>query len=494
MLRLCLAFASALALVAAATRAVVVQPRGTAAACTLPDMRPPAAQRTFVSAAVDNAITTLVPRFKDPNLATLFANTLPNALDTTVYQHTGPNDTFIVTGDIPAMWLRDSTNQVLPYLRWVAQDAALRDLVLGLIARQSRSILIDPYANAFQVDGLHGQGPHTDDSSSRTIYAGTRVSAYTPDIFERKWEVDSLANHLRLSVEYFNATGDAAPFSDSTWLASVQLILATFTEQQRDTRAEDAAGGPAYTFQRQATEPTDTLQQGRGAPSRATGMIKSAFRGSDDACTFPFNIPENAFAAVQLRRTAELLATVGQPALAAQAQQLADAVTAGIAAWGTMQHPVLQSRVYAYEVDGFGNVLFMDDANVPGLISMPSYGWASVDDPLYAATRAGVLSNANPFFFNGSAASGIGGPHNGPYYVWPMAIISQAWTATSDAEILAALDTLVAASACTGLVHESFDQNNFNSFTRPWFAWANSLFASLVLKVADERPQLIFSS
>lgn len=249
--------------------------------CVLPDMRPSQTQRTFISPAVDAAIESMVPKFKDQNLATLFANALPNALDTTVYRHTGPNDTYIVTGDITAMWLRDSTNQVLPYLRFVAADSGLRDLIAGLIARQARSILLDPYANAFQIDDLHGQGPHSDDSTSRAAYAGTTVSAMTPAIFERKWEVDSLSNHLRLSYEYWNASSDTAPFTSQQWISAVQTIFDTFVSQQQDTDEEDSNGGPAYTFQRQASNPSDTLQQGRGYPVRRTGMIKGGFRGSD---------------------------------------------------------------------------------------------------------------------------------------------------------------------------------------------------------------------
>lgn len=178
----------------AASKPAAVAPAAAAeAACTLPNMRPPTSQRTFVSAAIDAEIASLVPKFKDFNLGTLFGNTLPNALDTTVYAHTpssqGTPDTFIVTGDIIAMWLRDSTNQVLPYLQFASQDAALKDLLVGLIGRQARSVLIDPYANAFQLNALQGQGPHADDQTYKTLYAGTTVNAYTPAIFERKYEV-----------------------------------------------------------------------------------------------------------------------------------------------------------------------------------------------------------------------------------------------------------------------------------------------------------------
>jgi meiotically up-regulated gene 157 (Mug157) protein len=223
-----------------------------------------------------------------------------------------------------------------------------------------------------------------------------------------------------------------------------------------------------------------------------TGMIKGGFRGSDDACVYNFNIPENAFAAVALRQVAPVLSAVGQSGLASTALSIASEVETGIAKYGTMVHPTA-GRVYAYEVDGFGNALFMDDANIPSLLAMPYYGWSNASDPLYIATRAAVLSPANPWWMNGTAASGVGGPHNGYYWIWPMSLMAQAWTSTSDAEIGSLLATLVDASACSGLVHESFDRNDFGSYTRPWFAWANSLFGALVMKIAAERPYLIFN-
>jgi uncharacterized protein len=466
--------------------------------CALPNARPPPSARLFTSPAVEAAIASLVPNFKDPNLAALFANTLPNTLDTTVYAHTPPGngsagDTFVVTGDIPAMWLRDSTNQVLPYLRFVANDTALRGLVAGVIARQARCVLLDPYANAFQLSAAAGPGPHADDSTTRPAFAGTTIDAMTPDIFERKWEVDSLANVLRLSALYFNATGgDTTPYTPA-WLAAVDLILDTFTAQQLDTEEEDATpNGAPYVFQRTTGEPSDTLEHGRGAPAKRTGMIKSGFRGSDDALLLPFSIPENAFAAASLRAVAGTLRALGQAARASAADLLAAEVEAGIAAHGIYTHPTTGAEIYAYEVDGFGNFMFMDDANIPGLLSLPYYGFTSVADPLYAATRAAVLSTVNPYFICGSTGCGIGGPHNGWYWVWPMALVSQAWTSTDDGEIADVLARLVAASACTGLTHESFDRNSYGSYTRPWFAWANSLTADLILKVAAERPYLIF--
>ena len=497
-----------------------------AAPCVMPPGRPLPILRKFVSASVDAEIASLVPRFKDPNLAVLFSNTLPNTLDTTVYKHTvSPLDTFIVTGDIEAMWQRDSTNQVWPYLRFLSSDAPLRTLVAGLIRRQIANTLAQPYANAFQIDNST-VGPHAGDAS---IPAGAASSNY---VFEYKYELDSLANVLRLSAGYWAATQDTSPF-DSTWLAAVQLILATMRDQQQGSEEEDLAGGPAYGFQRTTSEPSDSLDHLRGPVARRTGMVKAAFRGSDDAQVLPFSIPENAYAAVALGNVTALLAALGHSAEAAAATALAADIRAGIAQYGIMQHPIAKVAVYAYEVDGFGSQYFMDDANIPSLMAMPYYGFVEASDALYQQTRAALLSGAsNPYYMCGTAGCGIGGPHNGWPYVWPMAIAIQSWTASSDAEVAQTLQLLVNSSACTGFIHESFDsewagrarakgsaawqrplfahqltlsltppppsllslpEDDVNKFTRKWFAWVNSLFADLVMKIAKERPHLIFA-
>ena len=447
--------------------------------------------RRFRSKAVDARIAQLVPMFKDPALAQLFANCWPNTLDTTVHS-VGSNDTFVITGDIDAMWLRDSTNQILPYLPFVSQDTALAGLVHGVIARQAAFITADPYANAFQMPGSLPSPHIQSDSTSKPGFAGTRLAGYTPIIFERKYEVDSLAAFLKLSGEWFAEVGqrDTTPFQSVTWVNAVATVLDTFTEQQASTQQEDVGAGPVYTFQRTTSQPSDSLEWGRGAPAGATGLIKTGFRPSDDAAKLPFNIPQNAMAVVALRSVVPALSAVGQTALAAKAGALARSVEAAIAKWGTVDHPVA-GKVYAYEVDGFGSAYFMDDANVPSLLSLPYLGFKNLSDPLLAATRAGVLSRANPWFFNGSVISGVGSPHTGQGRVWPMSLIVQAWSSDNPSEIEHLLGQLLEVGRCTGLMHESVAVDDAGGYTRAWFAWANSFFGSLVLKVAQEHPSLI---
>ena len=472
----------------------------------LPHIRPAPSERKFNSSAINALIADYTSRMLDADLATLFENCLPCTLDTTVgyfraRNATAPPDAYVITGDINAQWLRDSTNQVLPYIQYAAEDGALKDLVCGLVRRQSRDIVHDPYANSFNFDTAGAD--HQDDR---------RRPRMTPHVFEGKYELDSLAAALKLAWHYHNATQDATCLTeDNTWLDAVTAILATMTVQQETTLPPSAA---PYYFQRTTDAPTDSLMLGGvGNLGRYTGMVKSAFRPSDDSSLMPFFVPANAMAVVELRHTAELLTqlqraqggvTEEQRAtmveLAANATQLADTIDAGIRKYGVITPPqwlrdelsAPAHSIYAYEVDGYGGQNIMDDANIPSLLALPYLGYTSRTDPLYAATRAVLLSPNNPYFFNGTAGSGIGGPHIGIDYIWPMSLIARALTSTSDDEINYCLQTLKTSSAGTGWLHESFHKNSADDYTRPWFAWVNGLYGQLIMQLATERPHLIF--
>ena len=457
--------------------------RGQAQGIALPAARPALADRRFASPAVEACIGRVKAQIKDRDLATLFENCFPNTLDTTVTASTidGRPDSFVITGDIDAMWLRDSSAQVWPYLTLAKDDAALQTLYRGVIARQARCILIDPYANAFMRD------PTAVTNLSWSQHDQTDM---TPGVAERKWEIDSLCWPVRLHHGYWRTTGDTAPF-DETWRQAMRTIVATFRTQQRKT-----SDGP-YHFQRPAANPNDTLPgDGYGAPTRKIGLIHSGFRPSDDACVYPFLIPSNHFAVISLRQLAEMAQATGLgSAFAEDALNLANEVTAALMMHGRTHlpdnGPKGPTEVWAYEVDGYGNTLFMDDANTPGLLGMAYLGAAARTDPLYQATRKAVWSPANPYFFKGKAAEGIGGPHIGKDMIWPMSLIMYALTSRDDAEITLALHTLTTTTAGTGFMHEAFNKDDPSKFTRPWFAWANTIFGELILDLATRRPQLL---
>jgi len=460
-----------------ATGSLVDPDAETAGGPQLPHARPAPGDRRFTSQAIEESIASVKRQIADPALQVLFENCFPNTLDTTVHSGVfeGEPDTFIVTGDIDAMWLRDSSAQVWPYLRFARKDERLRALLEGIVRRQVRMILIDPYANAFTRQT-------SDPPLSWAVHDRTKLY---PGVAERKWEIDSLCYTIRLAHGHWQATGDTRPF-DAQWKAAAAAILRTFTEQQRKQ-----SPGP-YSFQRQAASPYDTLAlSGFGNPARPNGMIFSMFRPSDDACIYPLFVPANLFAVQALGWLAELAAHAAQDTeLAARAAALANEVAQATLQHARVNHPQF-GEMWAYEVDGYGNSLLMDDANAPGLVSMAYLNENTISDPVYQRSRAFALSDANPYFFRGTAAEGIGGPHIGLNAIWPMSIMYRAFTSTSDAEIRQCLRWLRDTTAGTGFMHESFHKDNPAKFTRSWFAWANTLFGELILKLAAERPAVL---
>ncbi|HWE63196.1 MAG TPA: glycoside hydrolase family 125 protein, partial [Chloroflexota bacterium] len=234
--------------------------------------------------------------------------------------------------------------------------------------------------------------------------------------------------------------------------------------------------------------PTDNLQRdGRGTPTAYTGMVWSGFRPSDDACTYGYLIPANMFAVIALGYLAEIARTVyADPDMAARAEQLRAQIDRGIQAHGIVEHP-RYGPIYAYEVDGYGNYSLMDDANVPSLLSIPYLGYRPATDEVYLNTRRFVLSRDNPYYFEGRYARGIGSPHTPPGYIWPIALAMQGLTAVDRAEQDELVRMLVETTAGTNYMHESFDPDDPAQFTRPWFAWANSLFGEFIVAWATGR-------
>ncbi|MCL5021275.1 MAG: glycoside hydrolase family 125 protein [Bacteroidetes bacterium] len=437
-------------------------------------MRPPVSKRKFVSEAVEGEIRKVKSGIADPELAWIFENCYPNTLDTTVEFRIadGKPDTFVITGDIHAMWLRDSSSQVWPYLPLAKEDPKLKALIAGVINRQVKCVLLDPYAEAFNF-GPTGSPWDKDHTQMK------------PGIWERKWELDSLSFPLRLSYGYWKATGDASCF-DADWQKAMKLAVSTFKVQQRKN------GRGPYRFQRVTATQSDTVPLGGyGNPIKPVGMIVSIFRPSDDATIFPFLVPSNLFAVTSLRQLSEMFDNVvGDKEFAGECASLADEVYEAIQRYAVVNHLTF-GQMYPYEVDGFGDRLFMDDASAPSLLSLPYYGCVPVDDQTYLNTRAFVLSENDPYFFKGAAGEGIGSEHVGLNKIWPLSVIMQALTSRDDDEIRRCLDTLIRSTAGTGFMHESFHENDPAKFTRSWFAWANTLFGELVIKIHKEKPYLL---
>ena len=440
-----------------------------------PEVRVPKGKRHFESKAVEKAIKEFGKNVKDEELAWLFNNCFPNTLDTTVTytEKNGRPDTYVITGDIDAMWLRDSSAQVWPYMAFADKDDKLKDLIAGVINRQTQYILKDPYANAFY-DDPDKKGEWTSDHTEMK-----------PGVHERKYEIDSLCYPIRLGYHYWKTTGDTDPF-DSDWKQAVREILKVFREQQQ----KDGPG--PYSFERTTPRGTDTRPlDGYGYPVKPVGLICSAFRPSDDATVFSFLVPSNFFAVTSLKQAAEMVeAFDGDTALAGELRALASEVDQALKEHAVINHPKY-GEIYAFEVDGYGNHLLMDDANVPSLLALPYLGAVDAGDPVYRNTRKFIWSLDNPFFFKGKAAEGIGGPHIGMDMVWPMSITLKGLTSSDAAEIKECIDMLRATHGDTVFMHESFHKDDPKNFTRSWFAWANTLFGELLWDTYKKHPELL---
>ncbi|MCH9274738.1 glycoside hydrolase family 125 protein [Bifidobacterium amazonense] len=399
------------------------------------------------------------------NFNACFANTLT----TTVNRH-DDGTTFLLTGDIPAMWLRDSTAQLRPYLPIAAGDDDLAAMIEGLVRQQFRFITIDPYANAFN-ETPSGASWDKDDRSDFS----------SPWLWERKYEVDSLCYPIQLAWLLYANTGRTSQFDDE-FVAGVRRILDVFETERDHTDSP-------YFFERDCDLPTESLENnGKGSPVAVTGMTWSGFRPSDDACTYHYLVPSNMFAAVVMGYLERIFGgdVLDDPTIVARAADLRRSITDGIARHATTTNRDGET-IWAYETDGLGHYNVMDDSNVPSLMAAPYLGFCEPDDPTYLATRRTLLSDENPYYYEGKYLRGIGSPHTPANYVWPIALAIEAMTGDDHDYKAQVLDRLVATDAGTHLMHEGIDVNDPTKYTREWFSWSNMMFCELVMDYFDIR-------
>lgn len=344
------------------------------------------------------------------------------------------------------MWLRDSTWQVAPLL--YSRHPDVIKLLIELSKTQVELFLIDPYANAFN-PVPNGACWHKDFPNQ------------SPWVFERKFELDSWASVLylaRMIVEKYNRFDHI----DSSFEEALTTMLNLAKREQRHDP-------DSYVFKRDNGVLHDSLShEGYGAPVAYTGMVYSAFRPSDDACVYGYLVPSNLFFLNELKRLPERLKSPASLRLATEIRE------------GLESFAVIDGR-YAYEVDGLGNSLCIDDANIPSLLSLPHLGCVPADDARYRSTREFILSFKNPYYFSGIKASGIGSQHTPSGFVWPIALAVHALTDPSVSSKLSTLDLLEETDAGTGSMHEAFNVDDDKDFTRSWFSWADMTYVQLVL-------------
>ncbi|MDY7045877.1 glycoside hydrolase family 125 protein [Virgibacillus sp. M23] len=398
---------------------------------------------------------------QDHKIQAMFEQCFSNTYQTTIRPQVD-GTTFVITGDIPAMWLRDSAAQVRPYLLLAETDHEIADMIQGVLQKQFMFITHDPYANAFN-ETANGNRYHDDQTSM------------TPLLWERKYEVDSLCYPLQLAYLFWKSTGRLSHFN-AQFLAAVRRIIDTWRTEQ------DHEADSTYYFARDNCPKQDTLSNnGKGSPVAYTGMTWSGFRPSDDACQYGYLIPANMFAVVVLKQLAEIADEVlDDRFLKEEAVRLANEIDRGIEQFAKVQHPTY-GTIYAYETDGLGNYNLMDDANVPSLLSIPYFGYCDINDPIYLNTRRFILSKDNPYYYQGKAAKGIGSPHTPEHYIWHIALAIQGMTAVTEQEKEEILNAFKVTDGNTGLMHEGFHVDNPADYTRPWFSWANSMFSEFVL-------------
>ncbi|TDL29300.1 hypothetical protein BD410DRAFT_779669 [Rickenella mellea] len=450
-------------------------------------MRPSPACRTFNSSAVEKVITDMKARLKDPDIARLFENTFPNTLDTTVkYFDASKNLAFIITGDITAQWLRDTGNQFAHYHNLYTADKKLASLAKAVINNEARYISQYPYCGAFQPPPESGLPPTTNDWA-----IGVTVNPPVDDniVFECKYEIDSLGGFLKLSRSYYQNTKDAS-IINSHWLTAISQIFRVIEEQSQSTFDKDFNFISYYSWTggNGALSPA-VNNYGNGEPKAFTGLVGTHHRPSDDLSTFAFLTPANAMLSVELANLADMLEAANtMKNISTQARAYSKRISDAI--WNT----TVENNIFAYETNGLGSRYVMDDANVPSLLSMPYLGYLEKSQPAYVATRKLLLSRGNPYYAKGRNFNGVGGPHVDPWHPWPMSQISSIFGTDDDNEILTALYTIVNNTAGLGLIHESQSIYGSSDYTRPWFAWANSYFAEMLLDLASRKPGLIFKT
>lgn len=466
--------------------------------------RPSEGCRTFKSQGLEDTITRFETVIKDPDLYRLFQNAYPNTLDTAIRwkgvaaDNTDEELTFLITGDINAMWLRDSSNQMqsyLPLLNASSGSNSIASLYRGVINLQARYLLTSPYCNSFQPPVESGIEVALNDAASEDTVFPTYSNQ---SVFECKYELDSLGAFLQISTDYYKATGDYEFFGRFNWIPAIKAVLKVAHDMMSPTYgSEGEVLESPYTFTRLTTRATETFtNDGIGNPvANGTGLIRSGFRPSDDATIFQLYIPANMMFSAYLASTSEIMGKLGAGNSASLAQQMSDlsnSLRGAIETHGTVIHPTY-GKVYAFEIDGFGSTAIMDDANIPGLLSAPFIGYR-IDEQTYTNTRNLILSATNPYYMHGPVINAIGGPHQGPGMAWPMASIVRILTSDNDDEITNELRQIVSSTDRLGLIHESINTFNQSDWTRQWFSWANGLFGQMILDLEDRKLGILGTS
>ncbi len=398
----------------------------------------------------------------DPEKNKILENCFFNTLDTTCkFEEDG--SVFVITGDIPAMWLRDSSAQVMQYLHF-AEDEKVRALIKGVLKTQVKFIIYDTYANAFMSSPYQvseWDGKYLTDRWGKLIW-------------ERKFELDSLCYPLFLACKYYEKTQDESIF-DRMFLWAFEQIKRTVNIERKHSKLS--------TYYCRYWCNAETVGKDCN-PEEEKGLVWSGYRPSDDKCKYHYHIPDNMFLVSVLYKLSPIFKKLGQMEYAEYCDKLCLELKPLIEEYGTAHVDGL-GKIYVSETDCLGNWHADDDANIPSLLSIPYLEYPFMDKKIYENTRKYILSKSNKYYYEGKVLEGIGSPHTPENRVWPLAIAMQGITSDNAYEIKKCFEMLLASTNGEGLMHEGVDADDVSKYSRPWFAWANSLFADFVLRKKD---------
>lgn len=397
-----------------------------------------------------------------PDIKKIFEKAINNTFTTTM-KETERGDVFVITGDIEAMWLRDSSGQIRPLFYVASKEAD--ELIRKVLKRQIFCLDKDLYANAFN------------QSASGRSWSDKDITDFdSPWVWERKYELDSLCYVMEVAYMYYEKTHDKTIF-DEKFIEVLEKIVDLIKLEQNHENS-------TYEFERpDPWAPSDSLRNGkRGTEVAITGMSWTGFRPSDDSCLYQYIIPSNAFATVVLKRLAKALRHAEiRLDLCEKMYDLACEIDQAIREYGIVEDEDF-GKIYAYETDGLGSYNLMDDANIPSLLSLPYLGYVDKKDLIYKNTRAFILSDKNKNYFEGKAAKGIGSDHTPKDYIWHLALAMELMTADSREDMDRILSYFEKTHSGKYLMHEGFDKDDPSKYTRDWFSWANSIFVEAILR------------
>ena len=448
------------------------------------------------SKSIEEYISKNIKNISSKKISQLYSSCYRFTLETKIlYSLFNGEDAFVYSTNLPVMWISQSCLQIYPYIKHCNNDKDLSKLIMSVFNRILKYILLDPFSNAFVLKNTISS-PFFSDITFKKTKDNQFIHGMSSEIWERKFQLNSIIFPFYIMGIYNKITNDFSFINDVFFKALIEIIK-VIKNELRDTDEENCNDGPQYFFQRNTHESFDTMHFGRGNPCKNTNLIKSYFRCSEDACLFPYNIPENALVYVTFKMLKEILEkfqkNVKYNSLILELQNITDHLYEGILKYGIRKDEETGEKFYVYEIDGYGNYYFMDEPRYPSLLSLPFFGFCDYKDEIYLNTRKRILSHKNPYYIEGKFGSGESSAHSFRDYNSTLFTIMRGLTSSNQKEIEECLDLIAKSANNFNYLHEYFDINNINYYVNLSFATANSFLCVLIDKCLEEYPELLLN-